>query len=220
VRGLCRNRGAHCGLTDARTGRAPKIDYLPCMIPPHRATQTAINCLGDFDVHPYHGRHLQALSAFVLISIGAQDALAASHQKRNYWNSYWSSPRAQYDLTSLSSSSPPPGGDKPSFLLAVRDPLCNVGHGTRSPASFRTGSASDAGTASSMGIGAYKSSSFGIGAVLHAFDPQSLTGEAMRLPPLKKRKARPDMPHEVTERGGCPLAALYDRNFLGAAKTN
>jgi hypothetical protein len=47
-----------------------------------------------------------ALFTFVLISIGMQDALAASHQKRNNWNSYWSSARTQYGLTSFSSSSP------------------------------------------------------------------------------------------------------------------
>jgi hypothetical protein len=47
-----------------------------------------------------------ALFAFVLIAMTAQDALAASHQKRSYWNSYWSSARTQHDLTSFSSSSP------------------------------------------------------------------------------------------------------------------
>jgi hypothetical protein len=47
-----------------------------------------------------------ALFAFVLISISAQTSLAASHYKRTYWNSYWSSARTQGDLTSFSSSSP------------------------------------------------------------------------------------------------------------------
>ena len=37
--------------------------------------------------------------------MSAQTSLAASHNKRAYWNS-WSSARTQSDLTSFSSSSP------------------------------------------------------------------------------------------------------------------